>query len=228
MACGRAGPKFARVIRQPKIWRNSIMKIRTKRGFERLAPVEVSKVAGKTIAGFTGNEALPEPPVPPAVMSPKKVVLDDAIIKADKGGSLATARRNALLVEMMVDLNKNASYVDINCNDELTILLSSGYEAVSTNRAQRVLNPPQIVAVESRQSGELRARIRADRNSKSYVGRIKQANGGEFGPTISFASSRDIIFKGLVAGMTYILELMAVGGSTGQSDWSAPGEGMAK
>lgn len=204
------------------------MKIRTKRGFERMAPVEISQVAGKTIAGFTGNAELPEPPVIATALAAKKVVLDDAIIKAVKGGSLATARRNALLVDMIVDLNKNASYVDINCNDDLTILLSSGYEAVSTNRAQRILNPPQIIAVENGQSGELRARIRADRNAKSFVGRIKQANGSEFGPTISFASSRKIIFEGLTAGVSYVVELMAIGGSTGQSDWSAPGEGMAQ
>ncbi len=129
---------------------------------------------------------------------------------------------------MIVDLNKNASYVDINCDDDLTILLSSGYEAVSTNRAQRILNPPQIIAVEARQSGELQARIRADRNAKSFVGRIKAANGSEFGPTISFANSRKIIFDGLSAGVNYVFELMAIGGSTGQSDWSTPGEGMAK
>ncbi len=73
------------------------MKIRTKRGFERLAPVEVSKLVGKTIAGFTGNPDLDDPPVTPAVLTTKKTGLDDAIIKADKGGSLATARRNALL-----------------------------------------------------------------------------------------------------------------------------------
>ena len=35
-------------------------------------------------------------------------------------------------------LNKDASYVDINCDEDLTILLSSGYQQVSTNRAQVV------------------------------------------------------------------------------------------
>jgi len=119
-----------------------------------------------------------------------------------------------------VSLNKNASYVDINCQDDLTILLSSGYEAVSTNRAQRMLDAPQILAVETPQSGKLQARIRADRNARSFVGRIKQANGSEYGPTISFASSRKIVFDGLTAGLTYVFQLCAIGGSTGQSDWT--------
>ena len=203
------------------------MKLRTKRGFERLAPVSVSKLVGKTIVGFTGNPDLPTPPVLPAVLTTKKSMLDDAIIKADKGGSLATARRNVILAEVAVDLNKNASYVDINCNDELPILLSSGYEAVSTNRAQRILNPPQIVAVEFPQDGQLKARIVPDANTKSFVGRIKPVD-GEYGPTITFASSRKILFDGLSSGVKYMFQLMAIGGSTGQSDWSEPGEGMAR
>ncbi len=120
-------------------------------------------------------------------------------------------------------LNKNASYVDINCNDDLAILLSSGYTAVSTNRAQSVLNPPQILAVKHSQSGKLKLGVKTDRNTKSFLGRIKtDANESEFGPSISFKNSRSIIFKACVAGTTYIMELCAIGGSTGQSDWSEP------
>lgn len=66
---------------------------------------------------------------------------------------------------------------------------------MSTNRAQSVLAPPQIVAVENGQSGEIRPRVKADPNTKSFVGRIKPMD-GEYGPTISFANSRAILFKG--------------------------------
>lgn len=70
-------------------------------------------------------------------------------------------------------------------------------------------------------------RIKADANAKTFVGRIKQANGSEFGPSISFKNSRSILFKGLTAGVTYVMELCAIGGSTGQSDWSDPVTKMA-
>lgn len=56
---------------------------------------------------------------------------------------------------------------------------------------------------------------------RAFEGRIKAA-GGEFGPAISFASSRWIIFAGLTAGINYTLQLCAIGGSTGKSDWSDP------
>ena len=91
-----------------------------------------------------------------------------------------------------------------------------------------MLNPPQILAVENGQSGELKARVRADANSKSFQGRIKTATGGDFGPVISFKNSRSILFKGLTAGITYLFELCAIGGSTGQSDWSEPATKMAQ
>jgi hypothetical protein len=67
----------------------------------------------------------------------------------------------------------------------------------------------------------------ADANSKSFVRRIKELNGSEFGPTISFRNSRSLLFTDLVAGLTYVIELMAIG-STGQSDWSEPATKMAR
>ena len=70
--------------------------------------------------------------------------------------------------------------------------------------------------------------FKADPNSKSFVGRIKELGGSEFGPSISFKNSRSILFNGLTAGVTYVLELMAIGGSTGQSDWSDPATKMAE
>ena len=201
--------------------------IRTNRKFATLPDTDLSRFAGKVIDGLTGNTQFPTPPVLVAELTIAKGSFDNAVIKADKGGSLAVAQKNAARAVLVDDLTKDASYVDINCNEDLSILLSSGYEPVSTNRAQRMLNPPQIIAVSSPQSGQLKARIEADPNAKSFVGRIK-ATGSEFGPSVSFKNSRSILFTGVTAGVTYILQLMAIGGSTGQSDWSEPATKMAE
>jgi hypothetical protein len=69
--------------------------------------------------------------------------------------------------------------------------------------------------------------VKSNRNPRSFLGRIKEASGGEFGPVISFQSSRKIIFKGLTAGVLYAFQLCGVGGSTGKSDWSEPVTKMA-
>jgi hypothetical protein len=42
----------------------------------------------------------------------------------------------------------------------------------------------------------------------------------------SFASCAKILFDGLTAGVKYTLQLAAIGGSNGQSDWSDPVEKM--
>ena len=201
--------------------------IRTNRKFATLPDTDLSRFSGTVIDGLTSNTQYPTPPETPASLTSKKTAFDQAVIKAARGGSLATAQKNAARAALIHALTKDASYVDINCDEDLSLLLSSGYEPVSTNRAQRMLNPPQVIAVEAVQSGELRARIKADPNSKSFVGRIK-ATGSEFGPSISFKNSRSIIFKGLTAGLTYVFERMAIGGSTGQSDWSDPATKMAE
>lgn len=110
--------------------------------------------------------------------------------------------------------------------NDLALLLSSGYKTASTNRAQSTLAPVEVIAVETAQSGELKVRVKAQPNVKAYEGRIKAA-GSEFGPSVSFASSRAILFKGLTAGVNYTLQLCALGGSNGKGDWSDPVSKMA-
>lgn len=196
--------------------------VRTTRGYNKLSDTKFSAFLGGTIDGLTNNPALPTPPVAVADLTALKATLDAAIVKALNGGKENTQLKVAARDAATTALDKNASYVDIHCNDDMTILLGSGYQAVNTNRAQSVLNVPEIVAVEYGQTGELKLRVSADYNSKSFVGRIKTAAGSEFGPSISFASSRKIVFDGLTAGVTYVMQLCAIGGSTGQSDWTEP------
>jgi hypothetical protein len=200
--------------------------IRTNRKYSRQSDLEVSKLAGRTINGFSGNLVFVSPPVPPVALTELKNTFDAAIIVADKGGPLATAQKDVARAALIDALNKNASYVDINSNDDTATLLSSGYEPVNTNRAQTVLAAPMVVASEHGQAGELRLRVRGDANRRALLGRIK-AKGGEFGPVVTFRGPREILFRQLTAGTTYVMQLCGLGGSTGQSDWSEAVEKMA-
>ncbi|MBV9010338.1 MAG: hypothetical protein JO354_14425 [Verrucomicrobia bacterium] len=195
--------------------------IRTSRYFSRLPDLDVSKFAGKVITGLTGNPEMKDPPVSPAELGKLKKAFDDAIIAATAGGTLATAQKEAARAILVAALNKDASYVDINCDEDLTVLLATGFEPVSNNRGQTVLSPPEIIGAEYGQSGEVRLRVKGDSNRRAIQGRCK-AVGGEFGPTINFRNSRAIMFSGLKAGTTYVMQLCGLGGSTGQSDWSEP------
>ena len=196
-------------------------RIRTNRKYNQAPDLEVSKQAGKNIPGLTGNIDLPTPPEPPAVLTSLKDSFDQWIVKAANKGIYENEQKDASRTALLKALNKDASYVDIMCYDDMGILLSSGFEPVSDNRVQIVLAAPIIKRAVHLQSGQIKLIIKGDRNRKIVQGRIKPV-GGEFGPATIFKSPRDIIFPGLTAGTTYVMQLCALGGSTGMSDWSEP------
>lgn len=213
---------LGRAAISPRITASTISK-----NFASLTPIGVYNQLGLVIDGCDNNTHFTTLPVTVPDMKVQQISLNDAILAAQTGGSEEKALRDNEVASTITTLRKNASYVDIHCNDDRAILLSSGFAEVSTNRAQTALGQPEVVAVDYGDSGELRPRVKAQANVRSYVGRIKEANGSEFGPSLSFASSRKIVFDGLKAGVTYVMQVCAIGGSNGQSDWSEPVSKMA-
>lgn len=196
-------------------------KIRTNRLYSKESDLNVFAFGTNSAEMLTGNTKLPDPPVTPVELTAKLTTFKDAMTAAFGGGKALTAAKDADRAEVIVALDKNASYVDLACNNDLTILLSSGYQPASTNRARTVLAAPEVVASAYGQTGEIRLRIKGNRNRRAIQGRVKVL-GGEFGPIITFPTARAILFRGLTAGTTYVMQLCGLGGSTGQSDWSAP------
>ena len=196
-------------------------KIRTNRLYSKESDLNVFAFGTNSAEMLTGNAKLPDPPVTPVELTAKLTTFKDAMTAAFGGGKALTAAKDADRAEVIVALDKNASYVDLACNNDLTILLSSGYQPASTNRARTVLAAPEVVASAYGQTGEIRLRIKGNRNRRAIQGRVKVL-GGEFGPIITFPTARAILFRGLTAGTTYVMQLCGLGGSTGQSDWSAP------
>ena len=70
------------------------------------------------------------------------------------------------------------------------------------------------------------ARVDAVKNAKMYEGRIR-LNDGDWLPSVFEGDSQRIIFSGLTRGKDYTAEVRALGGSTGESDWSDPSSHMA-
>lgn len=201
-------------------------KYRVSLGFAQLPDSELDDFAGQVIAGLTGNGAFPTPPETVAQLGTLKTAFEQALADAAQGGTAATAAKNNAREALVGALRKDANYVEINASDDLSKLLSSGYESTSTNRAQTVLDKVQITSIENAQSGELKVRIVTVPNAKGFDGRIKSGN-GDWSEIQSFANSRSILFKGLTPGTVYTIEIRAVGGSTGAGDWSDPVSHMA-
>lgn len=191
-------------------------------GFAQLPDPELDDFAANVIANSTGNAAFPSPPVPLGDLTALNKVYIDALADAAQGGSAATAAKNNAREALIDALRKNANYVETIASKDLAMLLSSGFEAVSTNRAQVQLAKVNIIEVTNPASGQLRARIEAVPNAKGFDGQIKEESAADWGPTQSFANSRSIIFAGLTPGMLYTVRARAIGGSTGAGDWSDP------
>ena len=62
--------------------------------------------------------------------------------------------------------------------------------------------------------------------SKVIEGRIKGQT-GDWLPSVFTGDSQHITFANLTPGSTYTVQVRALGGSTGQSDWSDPSTHMS-
>ena len=191
----------------------------------------VEKLAGVLLVSLYGNVNYPSPPFASTVLDTARTEFLDAIDLADNGGKAATAEKDSKREALLVLLRQLAAYVQTACGNDMAKLLSSGFNAVSTNNAQSPLATPVIKTIKPGMSGQLLVTVTAVKNRKTFESRIALIGaGGVPGPWQDnglFSNSRAIPFDGLTPGSTYMVQVRAVGGSTGHSDWSDPVSHMA-
>ena len=117
-------------------------------------------------------------------------------------------------------------YVQENHGNDLAKLLASGFEAASTTKTSGPLEAPTIKDIINSGTGKLTLRVIAVDNARMYEVRYALiGSGGTPGPYQvggTFSSTRNILIADLTPGSTYQFQVRALGGSTGQSDWSDP------
>jgi hypothetical protein len=196
-------------------------------GFAKLSDMELDNFAQGVINKMNGNATFPSPPVTIAALTTAKNDFTTKIAAAHAGGPADTAAKNNSRQALLGMLRQLASYVQINSNDNFELLLGSGFEAQSTNRASIVLEQPQSLVLKNGASGELIASVTPVKNTNMYEGRIKGPTGDWISPNVFTGDSRHISFDGLTAGLVYTIQVRSLGGATGQSDWSDPSSHMA-
>jgi fibronectin type III domain protein len=195
-------------------------------GFARLPDTELDNFAQAVITAITGNAAYPSPPVDlPDVLAAKNQ-FTAKLAAADSGGPMDTAVKNTARQKLIGMLRQLAVYVQMSCNNDLSTLLSSGFQAQSTNRASAPLDQPQGLVIKNGASGQLVASVMPVKNTSMYEGRIKPSD-GDWLASIFSGDSQHVTFSGLTPGKNYTAQVRALGGSTGQSDWSDPSSHMA-
>ena len=138
-----------------------------------------------------------------------------------QGGTAATAAKNAAREVLIGLLRQLANYVQGACDNDLTKLLSSGFHAASTNRSQSPLDTPSIIKILNEMSTQLVLRVTPVNNAKSYEIRYS-VTAGQWQSGGIDTQARRMVVAGLTPGTNYTFSVRAIGGSTGQSDWSDP------
>lgn len=172
------------------------------------------------ITAMTGNTAFPTPTIPLATVTTLQITFRNAMAAAANGGTPLTAAKNQARQALSDALDANAMYVQTIARYDLAMLLSSGYQAASTNRAKVQLPAPTILALENEMSAQLVLRLSPIPNAYCYE--VQTKNGGGWTPAGVFTAARKIILTSLTPGTTYNVQARAIGGSTGYSDWSDP------
>jgi len=204
----------------------AITHIRVLLNFTHQSDRQIEEIAGVVIAGMTGNKNYPSPPVDLGEVQAALTAFTAALAAQPSGGVHATADKNKKRHALVVLLRKLASYVQGTCNDDRTALLSSGFQAAPAVRAQSPLPKPVIAAVENGHSAQLFVTVNKVVNAKTYELHTATIGAdGAPGPWKNgglFTNSRSMLLDGLTPGVTYAVQVRAVGGSTGYSDWSDP------
>jgi hypothetical protein len=185
----------------------------------------VDGTAGSVLGKLPGNKNFPNPPVDPAVLQAALSDFRTAAAAAVKGGVHATAEKNRKKHELVALLRKLALYVQANCNEEVSILTSSGFQAASTVRTLGPLPKPDAPAVENGHTTQLLLTVPKVPKAKSYEVQVAPVTGSTIGAwqgAGTFTKSRKLPVNGLTPATTYAFRVRAIGGTTGCSDWSDP------
>jgi hypothetical protein len=180
--------------------------------------------AGVIINGMTGNSAFPSPPVDLMTVQAAVEDLSAAIAAQPYGGPSATAEKKNRQEALIGLLRCLRRYVEDNCGNDLSVLLSSGFQAASPTRVRLPLANPLILNVGFGNSTELVLKVTPIAHAKCYEVRSAAIDAGNTpGPWQAaglYTNSRSMTISGLTPGTTYMLQVRAVGGSTRYSDWS--------
>ena len=195
--------------------------LRVSLSFASLPDADLSEFNNAVILGLTGNPHYATPAVPLVEQTAAGTKFLNAVVAAAQGGVQFTAVKDAARDALIPLLRTQASYVQTVANDDLAVILSSGFGVNSTNRTSTTLPKPSIENIDNVASSQLMLRITTIDNARAYEVRINAGNNNWQNAGV-FTKSRRVVLQNLTPGTTYAIQARAVGGKTGYSDWSDP------
>lgn len=175
------------------------------------------------LSAMTDNAHYPTPTPPLAVIAAAKDAFASAAALALEGGKTATAAKNARRAELVLLVRQLAGYVQLTCQGELTVLISSGFPIQKPQRQPAgVLPPPgNLTVTQGPRKGELRAVTAPTKGAAIYSWRVSTATAPTVWMQTANTTAARNIFSGLTPGVIYRVEASVVN-SAGPSDWGIP------
>jgi hypothetical protein len=199
-------------------------RIRIADGFVKQSAEQLVAMAGAIITGLTDNPAFPAPTVDLKIVQAAADDLNAALAAQVHGGTAATAEKKNKQEALIKILRKLKHYVEDNCENDLAVLLSSGFQAASATRDHSPLANPSILSIDRGNSDELMLKVTPIARAKCYEVRSAVVGAGNVAgawqQTGIFTSSR-ITIANLVPTTTYVFQVRAIG-AIGNTEWSDP------
>jgi hypothetical protein len=193
--------------------------------FTRLGDSDLLTTCYAVDTGMTGNDKFTNPVIEMPTFKTQIATLAAAIAAAQDGGRSVIAEKNkqrALTIKM---LTKLARYVEEVANNDLAILTSSGFQALTSSLTAKQPAKPAIDKILQKKTGELTV------VPTSVAARLYETQCGALGPGGAPPASwtkvhapnakPGSLFTGLTPGTIYVFQVRAYTNS-GWTDWSDP------
>ena len=172
--------------------------------------------------GVPNNPAYPNSPVDPETL---RSVIDAYILANAEGLDSRKARAQAAKLhgDLVRLLRQIGHYVEAQSKDDVTTLLSSGFEPRPPRSASGAesLGSAAVLSVGQGNSGQLLVNIKALPKARNYELQYAPVNGGPPITLTLHAAKPSPAIEGLTPGTNYSFRVRAFGKS-GFTDWSDP------
>jgi hypothetical protein len=195
-------------------------------GFGSLSDKDVATEGVAVVDGLTNNPKLVNPPINPADLKAQVETYASLIAAAADGGKQAIAERKKQRAVVVKMLRQLGHWVEANCNDDPTILQSSGFQERATpvrnTPPPPLAGPPSFKVDSGKNSGQAVVKGKPVPKAVSYMARYAPiGSDGKPGTwtEVPTTGTRSITVTGLTPGIDYAFQMRALG-RAGYSDWS--------
>ncbi|MBL0745522.1 fibronectin type III domain-containing protein [Chryseolinea lacunae] len=186
--------------------------VRITTGFTRLRDEALDARAQAIVAAMTGNPNFAAPTPTLQVINDAHKAFQDAAAEAAKGNRSVTALRDTLRDDLIGKLNDLSLYVQLNCKNDLSILLSSGFNARKTPEPTPPIQKPEGLKVKTADvKGTVKLLINKVENAAAYIFEYHPRATGETPWTTLYSTTRTITITGLQSGVEFTFRVGAVG-----------------